>query len=184
MEINKKKVDAPAAEAVKKQRAAAKPAKIVEERVVKTADFEVVAPKPAAAPAAGKTARKSGTREKAGSGTRAAGTAAPVKAETAAVQTANQAPAPIQALGMVETRGQIAAIEAADAMCKAADVHLIGETMIGRGMVTIMVRGDVAAVKAAVDAGAAHAKRVGELKSVHVIPRPDREIEKILPRSR
>ena len=185
MEINKKKVDVPAAEAVKKQRAAAKPEKIVEERVVKTADFEVIAPKPAAAPASGKTARKSGTRAKAGSGTRAAGTAAaPVKAETAAVQTANQAPAPIQALGMVETRGQIAAIEAADAMCKAADVHLIGETMIGRGMVTIMVRGDVAAVKAAVDAGAAHAKRVGELKSVHVIPRPDREIEKILPRRR
>ena len=87
------------------------------------------------------------------------------------------------ALGMVETRGQIAAIEAADAMGKAADVHLIGETMIGRGMVTIMVRGDVAAVKAAVDAGAAQAKRVGELKSVHVIPRPDTEIEKILPRS-
>ena len=90
----------------------------------------------------------------------------------------------VLALGMVETRGQIAAIEAADAMCKAADVFLIGETMIGRGMVTVMVRGDVAAVKAAVDAGAAAAARVGELKSTHVIPRPDGDIEKILPKIR
>ena len=90
----------------------------------------------------------------------------------------------ILALGMVETRGQIAAIEAADAMCKAADVFLIGETMIGRGMVTVMVRGDVAAVKAAVEAGAAAAVRVGELKSTHVIPRPDGDIEKILPKIR
>ena len=88
------------------------------------------------------------------------------------------------ALGFIETCGLVSVLEAADAMCKAADVFLIGETMIGRGMVTVMVRGDVAAVKAAVEAGAAAAVRVGELKSTHVIPRPDGDIEKILPKTR
>lgn len=86
------------------------------------------------------------------------------------------------ALGMVETIGEVGAIEAADAMVKAANVRLIGKEKIGGGYVTVMVRGDVGAVKAAVDAGAAAASRVGELKSVHVIPRPHTEVETILPK--
>ncbi|MBQ9941597.1 MAG: BMC domain-containing protein [Christensenellaceae bacterium] len=86
-----------------------------------------------------------------------------------------------QALGMVETRGLIGSIEAADAMVKAANVTLIGKERIGSGLVTVMVRGDVGAVKAAVDAGAAAAKRVGELYGVHVIPRPPADVEMILP---
>ena len=85
------------------------------------------------------------------------------------------------ALGMVETRGLVGAIEAADAMVKAANVALIGSEYVGGGYVTVMVRGDVGAVKAATDAGAAAAKRVGELVSVHVIPRPLEEVETILP---
>lgn len=86
-----------------------------------------------------------------------------------------------QALGMIETKGLVASIEAADAMVKAANVHLIGKQQIGSGLVTVMVRGDVGAVKAAVDAGAAAAKRVGELYGVHVIPRPHSDVEFILP---
>ena len=86
-----------------------------------------------------------------------------------------------EALGMVETRGLTAAIEAADAMTKAAEVALVGTEKIGSGLVTVMVRGDVGAVKAAVDAGAAAAERVGELISIHVIPRPHNEVEGILP---
>ena len=86
-----------------------------------------------------------------------------------------------QALGMVETKGLVGAIEAADAMVKAANVTLVGKEKIGSGLVTIMVRGDVGAVKASVDAGAAAAKRVGELVSVHVIPRPHADVEAILP---
>ena len=86
------------------------------------------------------------------------------------------------ALGMVETKGLVGAIEAADAMVKAANVTLIGSEYIGGGFVTVMVRGDVGAVKAATDAGAAAAKRVGELVSVHVIPRPHQDIEIILPK--
>ena len=87
----------------------------------------------------------------------------------------------MEALGMVETRGLIGAIEAADAMVKAANVKLIGKEMIGSGLVTVLVRGDVGAVKASVDAGAAAAKRVGDLYGVHVIPRPHRDVEQILP---
>ena len=87
-----------------------------------------------------------------------------------------------EALGMVETKGLVGAIEAADAMTKAANVALIGYEKIGSGLVTVMVRGDVAAVKAATDAGAAAAGRVGELVSVHVIPRPHAEVESILPK--
>ena len=86
-----------------------------------------------------------------------------------------------EALGMVETRGLVGSIEAADAMVKAANVSLIGYEKIGSGLVTVMVRGDVGAVKAAVDAGAASAKFVGEVVSVHVIPRPHTDVEKILP---
>ena len=85
------------------------------------------------------------------------------------------------ALGMVETRGLVGAIEAADAMVKAARVSLIGKEKIGGGFVTVMVRGDVGAVKASTDAGAAAAERVGELVSVHVIPRPNSDVELILP---
>ena len=85
------------------------------------------------------------------------------------------------ALGMVETKGLVASIEAADAMVKAANVTLIGKVHVGGGLVTIMIRGDVGAVKAATDAGAAAADRVGELISVHVIPRPHNEVEYILP---
>ena len=85
------------------------------------------------------------------------------------------------ALGMVETRGLIGSIEAADAMVKAADVHLIGKEQIGSGLVTVMVRGDVGAVQAATDAGAAAGSKLGELVSVHVIPRPHGDVEKILP---
>lgn len=85
------------------------------------------------------------------------------------------------ALGMVETKGLIGSIEAADAMVKAANVSLVGKELVGGGIVTVMVRGDVGAVKAATDAGAAAAQRVGELLSVHVIPRPHSEVENILP---
>ena len=86
-----------------------------------------------------------------------------------------------EALGMIETKGLVGAIEAADAMTKSANVALIGYEKIGSGLVTVMVRGDVGAVKAATDAGAAAASRVGELISVHVIPRPHGEVEYILP---
>ena len=89
----------------------------------------------------------------------------------------------LEALGMVETKGLIGSIEAADAMVKAANVVLVGKEYIGAGYVTVMVRGDVGAVKAATDAGAAAARRVGELVSVHVIPRPHSEVDKILPKT-
>ena len=88
---------------------------------------------------------------------------------------------PGDALGMVETKGLIGSVEAADAMVKAANVSLIGTEYIGAGYVTVLVRGDVGAVKAATDAGAAAARRVGELVGVHVIPRPADDLEKIFP---
>jgi ethanolamine utilization protein EutM len=87
----------------------------------------------------------------------------------------------LEALGMVETKGFVGAVEAADAMVKAANVQLLGKEYIGAGYVTVFVRGDVGAVKAATDAGAAAARRVGELISVHVIPRPHAEVERVLP---
>lgn len=90
----------------------------------------------------------------------------------------------MEALGMVETRGLVGAIEAADAMVKTANVVLSGKEFIGAGYVTVTVRGDVGAVKAATDAGAAAARRVGELVAVHVIPNPHEEVEKILPGAR
>jgi ethanolamine utilization protein EutM len=90
---------------------------------------------------------------------------------------------PRDALGMVETKGFIGSVEAADAMVKAANVQLVGSEYIGAGYVTVLVRGDVGAVKAATDAGAAAARRVGELVSVHVIPRPHAEVERILPKA-
>ncbi len=91
---------------------------------------------------------------------------------------------PLEALGMVETKGFVGAVEAADAMVKAANVQLLGKEYIGAGYVTVFVRGDVGAVKAATDAGAAAARRVGELISVHVIPRPHAEVERVLPVNR
>ena len=87
-----------------------------------------------------------------------------------------------EALGLVETKGLVGAIEAADAMVKAANVEITGYEKIGFGLVTVMIRGDVGAVKASVDAGAAAAERVGELVSIHVIPRPHDEVEGILPK--
>ena len=87
----------------------------------------------------------------------------------------------LQALGMIETRGLVASIEAADAMLKAANVVMVGTEKIGSGLVSIMVRGDVAAVKAAVEAGSATAAKLGEVVAVHVIPRPHAEVKKILP---
>ena len=86
-----------------------------------------------------------------------------------------------EALGMIETRGLTAAIEAADAMTQAAEVHLIGTEKIGSGLVTVLVRGDVGATKAAVEAGSAAASRLGELVATHVIPRPHEDVEYILP---
>jgi len=85
------------------------------------------------------------------------------------------------ALGMIETRGLVGAVEAADAMSKSANVDLVGYEKIGSGLVTVMVRGDVGAVKAAVEAGSSAAQRVGEVISTHVIPRPHDDVEKILP---
>lgn len=87
----------------------------------------------------------------------------------------------LQALGMIETRGLVAAIEAADAMVKAANVTLIGTEKIGSGLVTVMIRGDVGAVKAATEAGAAASQNLGEIIAVHVIPSPHGDVEKILP---
>ena len=86
-----------------------------------------------------------------------------------------------EALGMVETRGLVACIEAADAMVKAAEVVLVGTEKIGSGLVSVMVRGDVGAVKAAVEAGSSAASRLGEVIATHVIPRPHSDVEKILP---
>jgi ethanolamine utilization protein EutM len=87
-----------------------------------------------------------------------------------------------EAIGLIETRGLVGGIEAADAMVKAANVKLVGQERIGGGLVTVIVKGDVGAVKAAVDSGAAAAKRVGELISVHVIPRPHTDLDMILPK--
>ena len=118
--------------------------------------------------------------------------AAAVKGGGAVKQTADKGETPKQersrnqmantnALGMVETKGLVGAIDAADAMVKAANVQLVGKEQVGGGLVTVMVRGDVGAVKAATDAGAAAAEKVGELISVHVIPRPHAEVDGILP---
>ena len=89
-----------------------------------------------------------------------------------------------EALGMIETKGMIGSVEAADAMVKAANVKLVGKELVGGGLVTVFVRGDVGAVKAATDAGAAAAEKVGELISVHVIARPHVEVDNILPKSK
>ena len=141
------------------------------------------------------TAAKSETKTTAAKTTKTTASKTTAKAPTKAVQRVNkQQEQPIQtpqiqeeikmvqqALGMVETRGLVAAIEAADAMLKAANVTLVGTEKIGSGLVSVMVRGDVGAVKAAVEAGSANASRLGELVATHVIPRPHCDVEKILP---
>ena len=146
------------------------------------------APKKAAAPR--RTART--TKAKAAEAKATEVTTAPVEAEvknketvhTVAEKTADHKEEKImtqEALGMVETRGLTAAIEAADQMCKAANVALVGTEKSGSGLVTVMVRGDVGAVKSAVESGSAAASRLGELVATHVIPRPHTDVEKILP---
>ena len=102
--------------------------------------------------------------------------------EKATVEIKEERKMALEALGMVETRGLVAAIEAADAMVKAAEVELIGTEKIGSGLVSVMVRGDVGAVKAATESGSAAASKLGELVAVHVIPRPHDDVEKILPK--
>ncbi len=107
--------------------------------------------------------------------------AAPAKAEAVAENKKEVKTMAQEALGMVETRGLVAAIEAADAMLKAANVALVGTEKIGSGLVSVMVRGDVGAVKAAVEAGGQSAQKLGEIIATHVIPRPHNDVEKILP---
>ena len=135
-----------------------------------------------------KSAAKSSKRPAARNSTKDKDTKKPEKAETKKVEKTDEngkgetKMAQIkEALGMVETKGLVGSIEAADAMVKAANVRLIGKVHVGGGLVTVMVRGDVGAVKAATEAGGAAADRVGELLSVHVIPRPHDEVEYILP---
>ncbi len=104
-----------------------------------------------------------------------------IKAESMKTEPKEEKRMAQEALGMVETRGLVASIEAADAMLKAANVTLVGTEKIGSGLVSVMVRGDVGAVNAAVEAGSASASRLGELVATHVIPRPHTDVEKILP---
>ncbi len=106
----------------------------------------------------------------------------PVEVKAPATPIKEEKKMALEALGMVETRGLVAAIEAADAMVKAANVELIGTEKIGSGLVSVMVRGDVGAVKAATESGSAAASKLGELVAVHVIPRPHADVEKILPK--
>ncbi len=108
-------------------------------------------------------------------------TTKPTKKETVKTTVKEEKRMAQEALGMVETRGLVAAIEAADAMLKAANVTLVGTEKIGSGLVSVMVRGDVGAVKAAVESGASSASKLGELVATHVIPRPHTDVEKILP---
>lgn len=105
-----------------------------------------------------------------------------IKTETVKAEPKEEKRMAQEALGMVETRGLVAAIEAADAMCKAANVSLVGTEKIGSGLVTVMVRGDVGAVKSSVEAGASSASKLGELVATHVIPRPHTDVEMILPK--
>ena len=125
-----------------------------------------------------KRARKSDKGEEAAPTSMTAGLPSRAEPKRKGVQTKM---ANTNALGMVETKGLVGAIEAADAMVKAANVQLVGKEQVGGGLVTVMVRGDVGAVNAATDAGAAAAEKVGELISVHVIPRPHAEVDHILP---
>ena len=133
-----------------------------------------------AKPAANSAAKKQTTRRPAAAKP-AAAAAKPAETKTETNKITVKEIMQMEALGMVETRGLVAAIEAADAMVKAANVTLIGSEKIGSGLVSIMVRGDVGAVKAAVEAGGAAASRLGEVVATHVIPRPHGDVEKLLP---
>ena len=154
----------------------------------KKTEAKETAPKKAAAP---RRTAKSAAAKAAPSSKEVKETAAAPETEVKSQEKIEAAPrAPIhkeekimtqEALGMVETRGLTAAIEAADQMCKAANVALVGTEKIGSGLVTVMVRGDVGAVKSAVESGSAAASRLGELVATHVIPRPHTDVEKILP---
>ena len=130
-----------------------------------------------AAPAKAVTKTTAGSAKKSST----AGAAKPAPVENNSTQKILKEDHKMEALGMVETRGLTAAIEAADQMCKAANVALVGTEKIGSGLVTVMVRGDVGAVKSAVESGSAAASRLGELVATHVIPRPHTDVEKILP---
>ena len=137
-----------------------------------------------ATPSTGKkpagTAKKPSTTAKAAVEAKEVKTETPVKKATT-TKTVKKEIVKMEALGMVETRGLVAAIEAADAMVKAANIVLVGSEKIGSGLVSIMVRGDVGAVKSAVEAGGAAAARLGEVVATHVIPRPHGDVEKLLP---
>ena len=131
-----------------------------------------------------KETKKTGAKTPAKKTTRTAKPAAPKAAPAETVQPKiikEEKKMAQEALGMVETRGLVAAIEAADAMLKAANVELVGTEKIGSGLVSVMVRGDVGAVKAAVEAGGSSAQKLGEIIATHVIPRPHADVEKVLP---
>ena len=135
--------------------------------------------KPARRPAANKSAAKPAAAAPAAKPAAPKSAAAHTRSVTKSIDIKENSN--MEALGMVETRGLVAAIEAADAMVKAANVALIGSEKIGSGLVSIMVRGDVGAVKAAVEAGGAAASRLGEVVATHVIPRPHGDVENLLP---
>ena len=139
------------------------------------------APKKAAAPRRTKAKTSSKPEVKAQTADTAAETANKTESQKEQIKETVSHKEEKEALGMVETRGLTAAIEAADQMCKAANVALVGTEKIGSGLVTVMVRGDVGAVKSAVESGSAAASRLGELVATHVIPRPHTDVEKILP---
>ncbi len=165
-EIKKTTAKAPAPKKAAGTKAAAKPASKTAAKAAQAAEAEVNAENI--------TVENEAVEEK-----------APVKAAPEKTQTANihkeEKRMSQEALGMIETRGLVAAVEAADAMCKAANVTLIGTERIGSGLVTVMVRGDVGAVNAAVESGSSAASRLGELVATHVIPRPHTDVEQILP---
>lgn len=165
-EIKKTTAKAPAPKKAAGTKAAAKPASKTAAKAAQAAEAEVNAENI--------TVENEAVEEK-----------APVKPAPEKTQTANihkeEKRMSQEALGMIETRGLVAAVEAADAMCKAANVTLIGTERIGSGLVTVMVRGDVGAVNAAVESGSSAASRLGELVATHVIPRPHTDVEQILP---
>lgn len=165
-EIKKTTAKAPAPKKAAGTKAAAKPASKTAAKAAQAAEAEVNAENI--------TVENEAVEEK-----------APVKATPEKTETANihkeEKRMSQEALGMIETRGLVAAVEAADAMCKAANVTLIGTERIGSGLVTVMVRGDVGAVNAAVESGSSAASRLGELVATHVIPRPHTDVEQILP---
>lgn len=165
-EIKKTTAKAPAPKKAAGTKAAAKPASKTAAKAAQAAEAEVNAENI--------TVENEAVEEK------APVKAAPEKTETANIHKEEKRMSQ-EALGMIETRGLVAAVEAADAMCKAANVTLIGTERIGSGLVTVMVRGDVGAVNAAVESGSSAASRLGELVATHVIPRPHTDVEQIFP---